>query len=123
MRFWIEGTLAALLCLTATAFADEIVARGLIIGTLSDNTRLTGEWRVTRDGKGAFDASGPGLSCAGEYDGAAQVATLKVTFLCDGGVSGEALVVRSDDRGAGAGAIRLSDGRTGTFTFGSAQGI
>jgi hypothetical protein len=103
--------------------ADNILARGMIVGKVSDKTRLLGEWQVTKDGKGSFAVKSDAMSCSGTYDGNAPVLLLKVPFTCTDGSSGEAVVMRTDDLGGGVGTATLSDGRTVQFSFGSAQGI
>jgi hypothetical protein len=105
------------------AYAEEILARGAIIAKVSDNSRLIGEWIVTKDGKGRFEVKDESITCSGTYDGNSPVLLLKIAFTCSGGITGDAVVMRTDDLGGGVGKAKLSDGRSVEFSFGSAQGI
>jgi hypothetical protein len=69
---------------------------------------------------GSFSATDGKLTCAGHYDSLNTSPTISMPATCSDGRQGIVIVTRDNSGTSGSGTVRLTDGSTATFMFGSA---
>lgn len=99
--------------LTACSITEPVVVIGqngqILRGTTT--AALTG---------GSFTVSDGKLTCGGSYDAWDLSTTISMAVTCSDGRKGIIIATRDNSGTAGSGTVRLSDGSTATFLFGSA---
>lgn len=101
----------ALIC-AGCAYSEPVVVIGLHGETLrgSATSGLTG---------GAFTVADGKLTCGGTYDDWSLSTTIEMPVLCSDGRKGIAIVTRDASGMSGSGHVRLNDGSSADFIFGS----
>lgn len=102
----------ALVC-AGCAYSEPVVVIGLHGETLrgSATAALTG---------GTFRVSDSKLTCGGNYDDWSLSTTIEMPVRCSDGRKGIAVVTRDASGTSGSGHVRLDDGSSADFIFGSA---
>lgn len=105
--------LAFALACAGCAYSEPVVVIGLHGETLrgSATAGLTGGSFIVGDGK---------LACAGTYDDWSLSTTIEMPVLCSDGRKGIVTATRDASGMSGSGHVRLNDGSTADFIFGSA---
>ncbi len=88
---------------------------------MADGQRLKGSTTVTPERGSFFAAGANGLHCSGDYDPWDNAKFIVVSANCNDGRTATLSINRDDNvLAGGSGAVKMSDGKTGVFLFGSA---
>jgi len=104
---------AVMLGLCACSVTEPVV----VIGQNGQILRGTTTAAVTG---GSFTVSDGKLTCAGTYDAWDMSTTISMPVTCSDGRRGIIIATRDNSGISGSGTVRLTDGSTATFLFGSA---
>ena len=112
--WWVAGLLALGIGLTGCSTTQPVA----IIGQKGEV--LKGSTTASLFTGGSFEASGGGITCAGNYDAYTYSRTVSFKVTCSDGRKGLGTAVRDASGQSGSGTIRMNDGSDWNFVFGPA---
>lgn len=108
-----------LLAIAALGFCAGCSVTEPVVVIGQNGEMLKGTATATMSG-GSFTATDGKLTCGGHYDSMDMSTTITMPVLCSDGRRGIVIATRDNSGTSGAGTVRMTDGSTATFMFGTA---